>query len=73
MTLANDGQVAEAPSLDEELAFAKVYADHIFAVDGIAPTALSADDNVRSEAISSDENDVETPWLADELLERVFG
>ncbi len=66
-------QVVETPALDEESAFAEAFADRAFAAEAIAPTGVFADDSERHDTISSEDDLAEMPWLADELLERVFG
>jgi len=67
------GQVAEAPPLVEEPAFAETYADHVFADEATAQGGLFAEVYELPEANSGEADSAESPWLADELLERVFG
>jgi len=70
----NRGVDAEdAPTLDEDPAFAAVDADLSFAAEAIAPAGKFADDNERSDTNASVDEDAETPWLSDELLKQVFG
>ena len=74
MALANDGQAREASLLTEEPTFAEVYAVHAFAAaEAIALAVVFADDSEQLNAKSSEGEESENPWLADELLERVFG
>ena len=75
--LVRDGQVAETRALDEEPAFAETLAetlaDHVFAAEAIVPAGVFVDETERPDANSTEDEKAETPWLADVLLERVFG
>ncbi len=71
--LIHKNQVAETPALDDEFAFAETLADHVFAAEVIAPAVEFTADNERLDTNSNEDVEAETPWLADELLERVFG
>ena len=63
----------ESAMVDEGAAFAEIYADHAFAAEAITPAGVFADYSERLDANSSESEEAENPWLADEMLERVFG
>ena len=65
--------VAGVPVIDDEPAFVETLADHVFAAEAIAPASVLADENEILDTNSSNVEEAETPRLADELLERVFG
>jgi len=71
--LIRNGQNTEAPSLDEEPAFAETYADHVFAAEAIAPASPFVDTYERPGTSSSADDAAEDAWLTEKLLERVFG
>jgi len=71
--LIRNGQEAEVPSLDEEPDFAETYADLVFAAEATALVGPFVDAYERPAANSSNVAAAEDTWLADELLERVFG
>jgi len=69
-----NGPVSEAPPLvANEPALAETYADQVFAAEATAPAGLFADAYELLEPNSGEADTAESPWLADELLERVFG
>ncbi len=70
--LAHVVQVTESSPLDEEPNFAETYTDHAFASEAFVPTAI-VDESEPLDSRLGDISAVEAPWLADELLERVFG
>ena len=63
----------KSSTFNEEPAFAETFADHVFAAEAITPTAMFADEAEQPNADSSEGEESENPWLADELLEQVFG
>jgi len=66
-------QVSEAPPLvANEPAFAETSIDQVFAAEATASTGLFADAYELPEANSGKVDSAESPWLADDLLERVF-
>jgi len=67
-------EVEEAPPLvANEPALTETYADQVFAAEATAPAGLFANAYELPEPNSGEADTADSPWLADELLERVFG
>jgi len=66
-------QVSEAPPLvANEPALAETSIDQVFAAEATAPAGLFADAYELPEANSAEADTAKSPWLTDDLLERVF-